>query len=326
MNPGILTFLAPLVAGGISVTVMLLMVRSRGLPFDKPNERSLHTVAVPRTGGIAVMAGILASALMLFVPIVIVGPVVGLAVLSYVDDRYRLSVSLRLVGHLLAAAAFVWASGLFASLPIALALVLALAWLTNLYNFMDGSDGLAGGMTIIGFSFYAVAAWLSGIPGLALLSFSIAAAAAGFLIFNFPPARIFMGDVGSIPLGFLAGAVGLAGWEQAAWPLWFPILIFAPFIVDASATLLRRILHGKQIWQAHRQHYYQRLIRLGWSHRKTALAEYALMVMCGVAALTWLETSQLTRSVVFCLMLTIFAVAMCAVDNRWRQLSSTGHD
>ena len=169
-------------------------------------------------------------------------------------------------------------------LELALA-VLAVTWLTNLYNFMDGSDGLAAGMALFGFGAFALAAFAAGDMALAVFSASLAGAAAAFLLFNFAPARIFLGDVGSVPLGFLAGALGLAGWRDDAWPLWFPALVFAPFIFDASVTLLRRLVRGEPVWRAHREHYYQRLVRLGTGHRATALAAYALMLACAAAAL-----------------------------------------
>ena len=162
-------------------------------------------------------------------------------------------------------------------------LALATMWVTNLYNFMDGSDGLAGGMALFGFGAYALAAWLAGDAVFVVVAASIAAAAAAFLVFNFPPAKVFMGDAGSIPLGFLAAALGILGWRAGHWPLWFPVLVFSPFIIDASVTLARRLLRGERVWRAHRSHYYQRLVQLGWGHRNTALAEYALMAGCGAA-------------------------------------------
>ena len=170
-------------------------------------------------------------------------------------------------------------------LPLGLALVLAIAWLTNLYNFMDGADGLAAGMTVIGFAAYAVAATLADEPELATICLCIAAASGAFLVFNFHPARIFLGDVGSIPLGFLAAALGIVGWRDEAWPLWFPAAVFAPSIADATLTLARRLLRGERVWQAHRDHYYQRMVRGGLGHRGTAYVAYALMVLCAGAAL-----------------------------------------
>lgn len=161
----------------------------------------------------------------------------------------------------------------------------AMMWVTNLYNFMDGTDGLAGGMAVIGFMAYALAANVSGATAIGFMSTIISGAALGFLFFNFAPARVFMGDTGSIPLGFLAGALGLMGNLANTWPWWFPSLVFSPFIVDATVTLLKRACQRKKIWQAHREHYYQRLVLLGWSHRRLALTEYVLMLACAASAL-----------------------------------------
>ena len=116
-------------------------------------------------------------------------------------------------------------------------LALATMWVTNLYNFMDGSDGLAGGMALFGFGAYALSAWLAGDAVFVVVAASIAAASAAFLVFNFPPAKVFMGDAGSIPLGFLAAALGILGWRAGHWPLWFPVLVFSPFIIDASGNV-----------------------------------------------------------------------------------------
>lgn len=326
MNVGILNLLAPVVSAVLTVAVMLLLLRSGNLPLDRPNPRSLHSVPVPRTGGVAMMMGIFVAALMLRADHGIVGPAAALAVLSYLDDRHQLPALIRLGAHLLAAGIFVWSSIGFENTLVAVILILALAWLTNLYNFMDGSDGLAGGMAVIGFCAYAIAAWLGGMIGLSGLSLSIATAAAGFLIFNFPPARVFMGDVGSIPLGFLAGAIGAVGWQQGLWPAWFPLVVFAPFIVDASVTLVRRLLRGQRVWQAHRQHYYQRLILAGWSHRKAAASEYALMLACAAAGLLCLRASPAAQLTVIGALTVALVVAMWAVDHNWRRFSARAHD
>jgi UDP-N-acetylmuramyl pentapeptide phosphotransferase/UDP-N-acetylglucosamine-1-phosphate transferase len=150
---------------------------------------------------------------------------------------------------------------------------------------MDGADGLAGGMALAGFGAYAIAASQAGLPAIAALSAAVAAASAAFLLFNFAPARIFMGDVGSVPLGFLAGALGILGWRAGGWPLWFPMLVFAPFACDATLTLLKRALRRERLSQAHREHYYQRLVRMGFGHRGTAWIEYAAMAGCAGLAL-----------------------------------------
>jgi len=318
--------LAPLLAGIVSAVTMVVLLRSRSLPLDRPNERSLHVVPVPRTGGIAIIAGLIAASFWLHASPSLLVPAVALAIASYFDDRHALPAAVRLVMHLGVAGIFLWLAAASSNAVLLVALWLAVAWITNLYNFMDGSDGLAGGMAVIGFGTYGLAAWLGGSIELELLAWSIAASAAGFLIFNFPPAKIFMGDVGSIPLGFLAGALGVAGWIQGLWPLWFPLVVFAPFIVDASITLLRRAIGRERVWQAHRQHYYQRLILSGWSHRKTALFEYAVMLISGAAAILSLRISPTEQLAVIGALVAVFAFAMWTIDHRWRQLSASAHD
>ncbi len=285
------------VAGAVSfvlafIAVRLLLTRFARFALDRPNERSLHEHPVPRTGGIAVLVGIAAAAPFGSVELwLALGLAFALAAISFVDDLKGLPAAARLGAHLLAAGVLVW----YLLSPIylwqAALLVLGIAWLTNLYNFMDGSDGLAGGMTVIGFAAYAGAAALAEEPELATICLCVAAAAAAFLVFNFHPARIFLGDVGSIPLGFLAGALGIIGWNDEAWPLWFPCAVFAPFIADATLTLVRRLIRAERVWQAHREHYYQRMVRSGLGHRGTAYIAYGIMALCAGAALLGLPPS-----------------------------------
>ena len=276
-----------LAAFAVSLVVLrILLSRFGRFALDRPNERSLHRQPVPRTGGIAVAAGsavaLAFGAEPLWLPVALAAL---LAAVSLADDLHRLPTRVRLAVHLAAAGVLVWYV-LSPMHPAALVvLALAVAWTANLYNFMDGSDGLAGGMAVIGFGAYAIAAHAAGASALAILASATAAAAAAFLTANFHPARIFLGDVGSIPLGFLAGALGLVGWRDDAWPLWFPMLVFAPFMCDATLTLLKRVLRGEKASHAHREHYYQRLVQMGFGHRRTAYIEYAAMLGCALTAL-----------------------------------------
>ncbi|WP_322015054.1 glycosyltransferase family 4 protein [Paraburkholderia sp. J12] len=295
------------------------------LATDIPNERSLHTLPVPRTGGwgivpvVAVLTGVVAPSLWLVALVF-----AFLAALSQVDDRRGLPVWARFGAHVLAVAALVtvypapvpwWALVIIAFLMI---------WLVNLYNFMDGSDGLAGGMALFGFGAYAVAALAAARPDmpLALTGALTAGAAGGFLLFNFHPARIFLGDAGSIPLGFLAGALGYWGWRDGAWPIWFPALTFAPFIADASVTLARRLLRGEKIWQAHREHYYQRMVRMGCGHALTARIWYSVMaagIILAIAARGFAPVHQWLAVAVWA---AVLGVAGMYVDRRWRRHQS----
>jgi hypothetical protein len=137
---------------------------------------------------------------------------------------------------------------------------------------------------MFGFGAFAVLGYRAGDPVFMTASLIVAAAAVGFLSFNFPPARCFMGDTGSSTLGFLAAAFALWGSYQWIIPIWISLLVFSPFVVDATVTLLRRVARRERFWEAHDTHYYQRLIRAGWTHRRTVIAAYGLMAFCSVAA------------------------------------------
>jgi UDP-GlcNAc:undecaprenyl-phosphate GlcNAc-1-phosphate transferase len=304
------------------LTLALLLRSGRRLPVDHPNARSLHVTPTPRIGGLGIMAGVLVAAVCLAVtdvpgtvlPVVLAALV--LAVMSVLDDVRGLPVALRFLTHFIVAAACLLALGL-TGWPFVLS-ALAVVWMTNLFNFMDGSDGLAGGMAALGFGALALGAWRGDAPGLGMLCASIAAASLAFLRFNFPPARVFMGDAGSIPLGFLAATLGILGAMRDVWPWLFPLLVFSPFILDASVTLTRRGLRGERIWQAHRSHYYQRVVLMGSSHRQLALTAYALMLTDVALAFMLLLVPQHTAwlLVVWAAMhLQIFV----AIDRRWQR-------
>ncbi|MBT9568335.1 MAG: glycosyltransferase family 4 protein [Thiobacillus sp.] len=295
-----------------------LLQRRHILPMDLPNERSLHQTPTPRIGGLGIMAGVLIAAVWL-ADAMLLPAILGafaLAAVSVVDDVRSLPVWLRFLAHFIAAAACLLAMGLTGW--HLLAGMLAMVWMTNLYNFMDGSDGLAGGMAAIGFGVLALAAWLGDAPGLAAFSAAIAAAALAFLRFNFPPARVFMGDAGSIPLGFLAATLGIVGVVEGVWTWLFPLLVFSPFIVDASVTLGRRALRGEKIWRAHRSHYYQRVVLLGASHRQLAIAAFGLMLGMGALALAQLVFPQY-RVWLLILLALAYMLILIAIDWRWHR-------
>lgn len=249
-------------------------------------------------------------------------PVVLLVTISLIDDIRGLKVRWRLAGQLLVAACVV--AYLMPATPIWLVsiFILAVAWMLNLYNFMDGSDGLSGGMAVFGFAAYAFAASLTGQVQFAALCSAVSAASLAFLLFNFYPARIFMGDAGSIPLGFLAGAFGIFGWQQGIWPLWFPLLVFSAFIFDASLTLIKRTLRGEKVWEAHRSHYYQRLVQMGWGHRKTAIVEYGLMLATAGSALAMIDQRASLVGVALIGWLLAYALLAYLIDRAWKSFNS----
>jgi UDP-N-acetylmuramyl pentapeptide phosphotransferase/UDP-N-acetylglucosamine-1-phosphate transferase len=307
---------------GTFVAVRLLLLPFAQFALDEPNARSLHERPVPRTGGIAVLLGGAISlgfgAAQLWLPMIIA---LCLAVVSFLDDLRGMPTGVRLLSHFAAAALLVCYT-LAPMHPAELAvLIVAVVWITNLYNFMDGSDGLAGGMAVIGLGAYGVAAYAAGNMPLVALSLALAAASAAFLIHNFHPARIFLGDVGSIPLGFLAAALGIVGWRDDSWPLWFPVLVFGPFIGDATITLVKRLLRGERVWQPHREHYYQRMVRMGLGHRGTAFVAYSVMVACGVAALFGRSQAGAVQAAVFLGAAVALALMAVWVDIRWARFT-----
>jgi UDP-N-acetylmuramyl pentapeptide phosphotransferase/UDP-N-acetylglucosamine-1-phosphate transferase len=279
--------------------------------LDHPNERSLHQRPVPRSGGVAILMALAAGGAL--IPLAsgelpgtlvwIAGTALSLGVISFAEDRFGIQRRYRLLAHALAALSLPVAGLVPAELEVgrdflylapALGLGLTLlfgVWMINLYNFMDGMDGFAGGMAVAGFGALSVAGFTAGEPAYGLANALVAAAATGFLLWNFPPARIFMGDSGSTVLGYLAAASVLWAERDGILPLWASLLIFSPFVVDASVTLVQRLLRGERVWLPHRRHYYQRLVRLGWGHRKTVLRAYLLMLLCAGTALQGARTA-----------------------------------
>jgi UDP-N-acetylmuramyl pentapeptide phosphotransferase/UDP-N-acetylglucosamine-1-phosphate transferase len=277
---------------------------------DQPGRlNSMHTQPIPRIGGAILMTIVLITASFSGITNALpalLGAALFLSVISIIDDITGLTARLRLIAHLLAAtficifflsksndAQLLTQIGSLTTITLVMsmvALTLLITWATNLFNFMDGADGLAGGMALFGFGAYAIAAsqFVPTSPeaaSIATLCAITSGAALGFLFFNFSPAKVFMGDAGSISLGFLAAAIGIHGISLGLWAWWFPLLVFSPFIVDATTTLIKRIARGEKIWIAHRQHYYHQLILSGWNHRRVALSYYGVMLACGGSAL-----------------------------------------
>ncbi|ACC71465.1 glycosyltransferase family 4 protein [Paraburkholderia phymatum] len=328
MSPWTLSLVAGVAVCACAAILYLLLKTGLAwrLATDIPNDRSLHVRPTPRVGGWGIVPVAVVAMLLIAPSLWFVGLATAfLAAVSQVDDRRGLPARVRFAAHLIAVVAFVALFPAAAPWWVLVVLAFLMIWLVNLYNFMDGADGLAGGMALFGFAGYAAAALLSDhpMPELALASLAIAGAALGFLFFNFHPARIFLGDAGSISLGYLAGALGYWGWRGGAWPVWFPALVFSPFIADASVTLARRLARGEKFWQAHREHYYQRMVRSGVGHAGTAWVWYAVMVAGIALALFALGRSTATQWGIVAGWAGVLVVVGSIVDLRWRRFQST---
>ena len=275
-------------AGAAALTGLVRAALQRHGVMDRPNERSSHARAVPRGGGIAVVGVLLAAWLALWLWDacrgcgalfwVALAGALGLAAVSWLDDlRGGLSALLRLLAQIAAVGAgiaslpgdgLVFQGAVPALVDHALAAA-AWLWFVNLFNFMDGIDGISGAEgASLGLGAFLLAL-LGLVPAeLGPLGLALTGVSLGFLLWNWNPARIFLGDVGSVPLGYLAGWLLLALAAAGAWQA--ALLLPAYYLADATFTLLRRLLRGRRIWQAHREHFYQRVVGAGWSHGRTA--------------------------------------------------------
>jgi UDP-GlcNAc:undecaprenyl-phosphate/decaprenyl-phosphate GlcNAc-1-phosphate transferase len=321
---------APIVAAVLSAIVLVLLARGRGrMPQDYPTERSLHDRPISRVGGIAIWAGFLPIAL-LSPPPVGSAPAwlvawAAVTAVSFADDWRGVSPAARLAVHALAALAAVATLPWQGDAPLSPVLqvfavagvVIAIVWSANLFNFMDGNDGLAALMSICGFGAYGIAAVRAGTNADVL--FALVAATLVFYAVNRPPAKTFMGDGGSVGLGFLAGAFGYSGMRTETWPGWFPLLVFLPFVADATVTLLGRLARGDHLFEAHRTHYYQRLHRLGSGHGGTLLFYGVLIAGTSASALFVLAAAPHAGWWVLAAWTAAIGALFAGIDYHWRK-------
>ncbi|MBK3799816.1 glycosyl transferase [Azospirillum brasilense] len=309
------------------LTGRVLAYLRRKAILDHPNDRSSHSIPTPRGGGWGVMLTLLPAWAVIAAtaddPLralpILVGAVALMAV-SWMDDRRGLGPTPRFLAQIAAVVAGLSAlpagalpgdglvfQGLLPFWADRLVAAVGWLWFVNLFNFMDGIDGLAGGEAASIGAGLALVAALAGLdPALALYGLAAAGAALGVLMWNWHPAKLFMGDVGSVPLGFTLGWLLLA---LAASGLWVAaLLIPAYFLADATFTLLRRLVEGKKVWQAHREHFYQKATQRGRSHaqvvRLVLMLNAALLLLAAASlALGWVVLPAGAAAVVLLLAL-----------------------
>jgi UDP-N-acetylmuramyl pentapeptide phosphotransferase/UDP-N-acetylglucosamine-1-phosphate transferase len=285
----------------------------RGL-VDTPNERSSHTQPKPRGGGLVLIPAILISWYLVILGVAPLDPglglvpiligAAGLAALGWIDDLRDLPAAARLLAQAAAVAlgligmdgAGLFFQGLLPPFLDRLAAGLAWMWVINLFNFMDGIDGIAGVETVSIGAGLAMIGALGGLAGLdpraaIFLPALLAAATLGFLAWNWPPAKLFLGDVGSVPLGYLLGWLLLVWAAEGQWAAALILPLY--YLADATITLARRAVRGAKVWQAHREHFYQRAVRGRASH------------------------GQVTRGVLACNVLLMACTALAVYSNPW---------
>jgi Fuc2NAc and GlcNAc transferase len=296
--------------------VLTAILRSYALKrnvLDIPNARSSHQVPTPRGGGVAIVLSVLAALPVAVSYFGMDGPwalkiavaTLVISAVGFADDHQHIAARWRLVWHFSAAALIVWAVGGLPPLQFFgsavdlgwfghFAAVVAVVWMINLTNFMDGIDGLAASQTIfvcVGLTLLISLVQPTADLWLALL---VLCASGGFLCWNFPPARIFMGDAGSGFLGLILAAIMLHATQAAPQLFWSGVILYGYFIVDATYTLIRRLLNGKKLYEAHRSHAYQIASRRLASHKKVTLLVQLfnllwLLPLAGLVAWQWLD-------------------------------------
>jgi UDP-N-acetylmuramyl pentapeptide phosphotransferase/UDP-N-acetylglucosamine-1-phosphate transferase len=290
---------------------VLLKYKNYALPLDSPNQRSLHTQPTPKGAGI-VMVGIVvlvSAALTLTVTgfegifLALGISALGFGAVGWWDDHCNIRIRSKLFVELTTGVVIIWLIDLprelqfagFAVPPLSPYLLSPIAlfwviWMANLYNFMDGIDGFAASHTI--FFSTVLAGWflLYGDVSTALFCVALAGAGIGVLIFNWSPARVFLGDAGSLMLGSVFALLAVHGVARYQMPVSAFLLLYGVFLFDATATLGRRILTGKRWWEGHATHFYQRAVRSGFSH-----ARASILGLLGTGCLAVLGTLDLLR-------------------------------
>lgn len=303
-------------------------ILARGI-LDVPNERSSHTVPTPRGGGLVIAFVVAIGYVFLSWPLgyrlepgYLVGA--GLVVaISWIDDVVSLPFFVRLAVHFAAAVAVVYSTGGVDSVgfqglvpPLSLGLfgnviaVLWVVWMINAYNFMDGIDGIAGVQAIAAGIGWIALGLSSGADPVVVVGTLTAAASAGFLVHNWQPAKIFMGDAGSAFLGFTLSSIPLLAARAVRPELLVPAVLFIwPFVWDSVFTIIRRALKREKIWRPHRSHLYQRLVIAGWSHAAVSVGYFAAAVVIVALSIVQLLPAMITATVLAFVSLVLVRVS-----------------
>lgn len=337
MSLAILAILAAAFAASLAVTALAW----RAGVLDMPNARSSHVAPTPRAGGLGVMAGLGAGALAASLFAVSGGPLAGIliiaaafAVMGFADDLITLGETGKLIASVCLCIALAAVTGPVTHVPVdgvvGLSLPVWLGWAgsalfvfvaVNAVNFMDGSDGMFPAVMIPASIGLAVAGLVAGVTASVIVGVALAAGLAGFILFNWNPARVFAGDVGALGAGaaYAGGALALAG-HGFPGSLWLAPLFILVFLADVLLTLLRRARHGRFSLQAHREHVYQRLIDGGWSHARVALVYGGLTALIVLSGLAAAQGPDIAPFVTFCAWTAILTVLHVLAGRavRWR--------
>jgi len=325
----IVSFLGLVVLASALLTAQVRKLAIAGERLDRPNERSLHGAPIPRGGGLAfAIVSILVWCLLAVVLSVsfatLVGLILPLSILvltGWLDDKHNLKIPARLFAQLLASVLALILLGELDQIEVAgitlnlswlawPATVLWIIWLVNLYNFMDGIDGIASVQGIVAATTMGIWYGVRSETGMGLICFVLAAAVTGFLYYNWPPAKIFMGDTGSLFLGGFFSIQTIIATVSFGIPFDAILILLSVFLADASVTLVHRMLRGEKWWQAHRSHFYQRAVQSNLSHATVSLSVLLLSIV--LALFATMRAMQIGQAWIW-LVLAVFVLIACAL-------------
>lgn len=326
MNAHAVLPLAGLLLGTLGAGLVARAGRRLGL-LDRPSARSSHATPTPKGGGVGIVAAFVLTGIVQPLPPALTVAGAALAGVSLLSDRIHLAPALRMLVHLACAAALLPTLGLPAGLaaaPLGAAALLFIAGTANYFNFMDGSNGMAGLAGVVAFALLAYVAHASGHPAETALCATVAAACLGFLPWNAPRARVFMGDVSSVLLGFLFARTVIVLSYDAADLLTFAAFLF-PFYADVLITMAVRLRAGERLSHAHRRHLYQILVnQRRWPHLRVALC-YALVQLLVAAAALALRPHGVPALIGGLAVVSAFAAAVAVLArNRWERPTAGG--
>jgi Fuc2NAc and GlcNAc transferase len=306
--------------------------------LDIPNNRSSHTVPTPRGGGLAIVIVLLMSGVVsLFLPqapidvlVCLLLATLAFSLLGWQDDKHDLPASVRFLIQLLiavfASGWLLWAavpgySTSFALLALLLLSTLWIAWMANLYNFMDGIDGISAVESLILGATTSYWFAISGVASMAIICIAVAGASVGFMRWNWSPAKIFMGDVGSLALGAFFAIIAIIGTTRLDIPLLAFLILYAVYLADSGVTLLHRIIKKEKWWQAHRSHFYQRAVQSGFSHAQVSLSVMALNIIFAVLA-SLLIMGIINATAASVVTMAILMPLMFLINSRFNRIKS----
>jgi Fuc2NAc and GlcNAc transferase len=336
----VLLFFIAFVSSMLTHSIRILSLKYK--IFDIPNNRSSHDVPTPKGGGVSIVVLLMMTIMVLsFYDLIdkdiLMSLSIGLIIVSIIgliDDYKNLPILIRAIGYIVAIMISLKYIGELTSVEVnnnSLYLgysgyifsVLFVFWLTNLYNFMDGTDGFAGIQTICVSMFIGVILYLSGHMSLAIILFCVASSTIGFLYWNWAPAKIFMGDVGSCTLGFLFGLLAIYMEKNGIISIVVWIILLAPFIGDATFTLFKRIINREKWYEAHNSHAYQKLYQLGISHSKLAIG---LLITNVFIIWPFAYFAHSYKNIEFMMLISsycIFSIIWLIVQNKYKEFEIT---